>query len=402
METDLIVLREGVTSILIDLHYSKRTIEHYENAWNKLEKFMADHSISKFSQPVAEWCLTELYHIGWLESSAGFSEPARSARRAYVVLTDFQKYGMVYRRNNSVEYEFKECYRPVADEFIDSLQESMVPRTINGLRCKVRDFLLFLYHQNCTDLSKITKGLLLEYLETRKGLATTTRAHDIYVLRRFLTYLYEREVVAVDFAVFLPHVKVNAQGHIPSFYSPDELNAVLSAVDRSSSLGKRDYAIMLFAVRYGMRTGEIKNLQLQSFDWNNSTFSFFQSKTGDPVCNPLLPEVASAVIDYLKNGRPDTDSNMLFVRHMAPYEGFLETTSLQHIVTKYMNRAGIYDMRNRKHGLHSMRHSIAGNLLDQGVPLPTISEFLGHVKTETTTIYTKITLQQLSQCALEV
>lgn len=402
METDLSVLIEGVTKILIEMQYAQRTLEHYRYAWNKLEKFMNMHNISEFSQSVAEWCLTELYHFGWRESSAGFSEPARSTRRAFVVLVDFQKYGMVYRRSNSVEFGFKECYRPVADEFIDSLRESMVPRTINGLRWKVRDFLLFLSQNGCTNLSDITKKLLLEYLETRKALATTTRAHDIYVLRRFLTYLYEQDVTTIDFAVFLPHVKVNAQGHIPSFYSTDELNAVLTAVDRSSSLGKRDYAIMLFAVRYGMRNGEIRDLQLQSFDWNNATFSFFQSKTGDPVCNPLLPDVATAVIDYLKNGRPDTNSNKLFVRHVAPYEGFLENTSLQHIVTKYMNRAGIYDMRNRKHGLHSMRHSIAGNLLDQGVPLPTISEVLGHVKTETTTIYTKITPEQLSQCALEV
>lgn len=401
METNLTVLRENVKILLLELNYSKSTLDDFYYAWNMLEKYMAAHGVTEFSQPIAEACLSECYSLGWLESS-GTKSHARMVRRAYMTLVDYQKHGIIYRRFNTVDDDFKDCYRPIADAFMVSLRDSMAPRTIRSLKYKVRDFLSYLYTQGCTDLSNITKTLLLGYLETRKELATTTRSHDIYVLRRFLTYLYEQEVTSVDFAVFLPHVKVNAQGHIPSFYSPDELNAVLAAVDRSSSLGKRDYAIMLFAVRYGMRTGEIKTLQLQSFDWSSSTFSFFHSKTGDPVCNPLLPEVATAVIDYLQNGRPATECDVLFVRHTAPYEGFLETSSLQHIVTKYMNMAGIFDMRNRKHGLHSMRHSIAGNLLDQGVPLPTISELLGHTKTETTTIYTKITLQQLSQCALEV
>ena len=67
-----------------------------------------------------------------------------------------------------------------------------------------------------------------------------------------------------------------------------------------------------------------------------------------------------------------------------------------------MNMANLTDFPHRKCGLHSLRHSIAGNMLDQGIALPTISEVLGHSSTETTMIYTKISIEQLSACGLEV
>lgn len=67
-----------------------------------------------------------------------------------------------------------------------------------------------------------------------------------------------------------------------------------------------------------------------------------------------------------------------------------------------MRFAGFTDFHRRKHGLHSMRHSIAGNMLNEGTPMPVVSEVLNHSKTDTTMHYTKIAVEQLKSCALEV
>lgn len=402
MENALSVLTQGVEEKLRQLQYSERTILGYQYFWHKLSKYMESHKFAEYDQQLAEMFLYGTYGISMTESSKGHPDDSRHCRRALIILLDYQKHGKINRRQRTISHEFQECYKPIIDNYMTFLDSTMAGTTRLTQKYKLITFLKFLYEHNCRDLSKITKTIILDYWKTRSIHAKTTQMHDAYVLRTFLNYLYEHRITLVDNSIFVPCVKGNRIGQIPSFYTSDELTSILAAVDRANAVGKRDYAILLFAIRYGMRTGDIRHLTLQSFDWNNGTFSYMQSKTGDNVVNPLLSDVATAVIDYLKNGRPETTCKDLFIRHMAPFEGFGQNTSLQHIVTKYMNRAGFSDLHNRKHGLHSMRHSIAGNLLDQGVPLPTVSEVLGHVKTQNTMIYTKISLNQLASCALEV
>lgn len=402
MENTLSVLTQEVEGKLIQLHYSERTIIDYQYFWRKLSKYMENNNASEFDQQIAKAFLYEMFEISMTESCKGHSDDARRCRRTLNILLDYQKHGEVYRRQRTISHEFHECYKPVILNYVAFLDSTMAGTTRLNQKYKLMSFLNFLYEHNYQDLSKITKTIIIDYWKTRTVHAKTTQMHDAYVLRTFLNYLYEQRITLVDNSIFVPCMKGNRMGQIPSFYTSDELTSILAAVDRANAVGKRDYAILLFAIRYGMRTGDIRHLTLQSFDWNDGTFSYVQSKTGDNVVNPLLSDVATAVIDYLKNGRPETTCKDLFIRHMAPFEGFGQNTSLQHIVTKYMNRAGFSDLHNRKHGLHSMRHSIAGNLLDQGVPLPTVSEVLGHVKTQNTMIYTKISLNQLASCALEV
>ena len=402
MENALSVLTQEVEEKLRQLQYSERTILCYQYFWHKLSSYMETHNFDEYDQKLAEMFLSETYGISMTESSKGHPDDSRHCRRALIVLLDYQKHGKINRRQQTISHEFQECYKPIIDNYIIFLDSTMAVTTRRTQKYKLIAFLNFLFEHDCRDLSKITKTIVLDYWKTLSSRAKVTQMHDAYVLRTFLTYLYEHRITLVDNAIFVPCMKGNRMGQIPSFYTSDELTAILAAVDRANAVGKRDYAILLFAIRYGMRTGDIRRLTLQSFDWNSSTFSFLQSKTGDIIVNPLLSDVATAVIDYLRYGRPETTCKDLFIRHIAPFEGFGQDTSLQHIVTKYMNRAGFSDLHNRKHGLHSMRHSIAGNLLDQGVPLPTISEVLGHVKTQNTMIYTKISLKQLASCALEV
>lgn len=402
MEKSLSVLTYNVEQKLKELNYSERTIMDYQYFWRKLTKYMEDNFVSEFQKEIATTFLFEMFGITMTQSSKGHINDARSCRRALNILLDYQKYGDIYRRQRTISHNFRECYNPVVQNYMNFMDSTMANTTKLNLKYKLMNFLNFLYEHNCHDLSRVTKTIILDYWKTRSNNAKTTQSHDAYALRTFLNYLFEQKVTLIDNSIFVPYVTGNLRGQIPSFYTCNELTSVLAAVDRANALGKRDYAILLFAIRYGMRTGDIRNLTLQSFDWNHSSFSYMQSKTGETIINPLLSDVATAVIDYLKNGRPETECKNLFIRHSAPYEAFGQNTSLQHIVTKYMNMAGFSDLHNRKHGLHSMRHSIAGNLLDQGVPLPTVSEVLGHVKSQNTMIYTKISINQLGSCALEV
>lgn len=108
-----------------------------------------------------------------------------------------------------------------------------------------------------------------------------------------------------------------------------------------------------------------------------------------------------ALIDYIKNGRPETDAKTIIVKHVPPYDK-VSSSCIYGMVNRYMQAAKIPAPPHKKRGPHSLRHSLASSLLEADTPLPVISEILGHVDTDTTTIYLTIDIQRLRECALDV
>ncbi len=150
-----------------------------------------------------------------------------------------------------------------------------------------------------------------------------------------------------------------------------------------------------------MRVGDVKSLKLSDLDWRARTISIIQEKTKVKVTYPILNDLGWALIDYLKNGRPICASPYLFVRLCAPYTAFGENANLHNIITKYTRAAGMVVPPEKRHGLHPLRHSLASTLLEQGTPLPLISEILGQVNSRSTAIYLRISMEGLKAYALD-
>jgi site-specific recombinase XerD len=142
-------------------------------------------------------------------------------------------------------------------------------------------------------------------------------------------------------------------------------------------------------------------LKLNDLNWNTKTIEVHQSKTGGHISYPILNDIGWALIDYLKNGRPNTESPFIFTRLVAPYEAFGENANLHNIISKYTRLAGIKIPRGARHGMHSLRHTLASTLLEQGTPLPVISAILGHLNSKSTNIYLQRGISGLKQCALD-
>lgn len=395
-------LTGAVDQLLHTLQYDGHTIAAYHRFWNRLSEFMEHEGIPEFSRECGERYFYQTYGITLSEPSKTCPGDSRHCHRAITVLLEYQASGTIYRRRLGKDHSFSQAFQPAIGEFMDSVVETMARTSHRQIRFRMESFLGFLEKRGCTDFAKLDRDTILAYWKNRSHVCRTTQTYDAYVLRKFFDFLYEHGYTIVDNSVFVPNVKGNHKGRIPSFYTAEEITALLSNVDRESPAGKRDYAILLFAARYGMRVGDIRDLRLSDIDWNASSFSFCQGKTGAAMTFPLLDDVAAALIDYFRNGRPETSCRNIFVRHNAPYEAFGKDDNLHYIISKYMRLSGFTDFNHRKHGLHSLRHSIAGNMLDQGVPMPAVSEVLGHSSTDTTMIYTKIGTGQLRNCALEV
>lgn len=167
---------------------------------------------------------------------------------------------------------------------------------------------------------------------------------------------------------------------LPTVWSEEQIESIIHAVDTTTATGKRDYAIVLMGARLGLRIGDMLNLTMNDIDWENKLISIIQGKTKEPLTLPLPDDVGWALINYLKNGRPETDCPNIFVVHNAPYKGSPFKSTLRHNISKILKRAGISVDRSRHYGWHSLRHSD-----------PQVAKH-----------YLRVDLDGLAKCALEV
>jgi site-specific recombinase XerD len=116
---------------------------------------------------------------------------------------------------------------------------------------------------------------------------------------------------------------------------------------------------------------------------------------------PLLKEVGWAVIDYIRHGRPACDCPQVFVRHTAPIGAFSDQDHLHQILVKHARVAHVAVGGHRRHGMHSLRHSLATRLMEDGTPVEQIADILGHRSVASTGVYLKSSLGLLAACALD-
>jgi integrase len=173
---------------------------------------------------------------------------------------------------------------------------------------------------------------------------------------------------------------------------------MLAVIDRSTATGKRNYAIILLAARLGLRAGDISALRLESIDWKHSCIRLTQRKTQEPIELPMPGDVGNALADYLRHARPITTLREIFLRRLAPIAPFGRHNNLHGIIQKYRVQAGL--PQKDQCGLHSLRHTLATNLLAIGAKPGTISNVLGHHSPDSTSLYLRFDIENLRQVGL--
>ena len=170
---------------------------------------------------------------------------------------------------------------------------------------------------------------------------------------------------------------------------------MLGTVDRRTALGRRDYAILLLLVTYGLRGCEIAGLKLDDIDWGRERLLISERKAGHNTAYPLSHVVGEAIVDYLKRGRPDTSERYLFFNGMAPRRP-MTASSVSQRVTHYLYKAGI---KVGRPGSHTLRHTCVQRLVDAEFSFKTIGDYVGHASPASTQIYTKVAVEALREVA---
>lgn len=158
--------------------------------------------------------------------------------------------------------------------------------------------------------------------------------------------------------------------------------------------------MILLATRLGLRASDIAHLSFDNIDWEKSSITLSQFKTGQVVELPMLTNVGESIIDYLKYGRKKSNSKRIFLYTRAPFT-FISGCAVSSAIRRIINASGV-DVTGRKHGPHSLRHSLASRFLENQESIPVISEALGHQSSTTTMSYLRIDVESLRKCALNV
>jgi site-specific recombinase XerD len=284
-------------------------------------------------------------------------------------------------------------------------EESGIKKGSSVTRYKERIETLYKHLQKeCRTVETLDTPCMLRFLNSlNRDKTPNDRNNTIMTIRIFIRYLCSRGLLINNCSgqwMSLLKLRQIYQPKIPSVYTVEEIESLIGAIDRGHPQGKRDYAMILLAARYGLRVSDIIGMRYCNLDWEHNRIIVYQQKTGKKVVLPLSEEVGNAIINYLQYGRPKIDLPYIFITAIAPYKEL--STSLMGVTIKdYFRIAGI-NFTGKKHGPHTLRHSLASNLLESNESLPVISEILGHSSTETTTEYLRVDLKLLRQCALDV
>ncbi len=215
-------------------------------------------------------------------------------------------------------------------------------------------------------------------------------------LRMFLRFLIAEGRCRACLLGAIPVLAHWRLSSLPRYLPPEAVERVIDSCNLSSSVGKRDRAILLLLARLGLRAGDIVQMRLCDIDWKGG-WVHVSGKSRRQTRLPLTQEVGDAIVSYIQKARPRSRVDILFLRSRAPFRGLRNHAAVSVIVANAIRRTGI--KRPGRGAAHLLRHSVASSMLRQGASLQEISALLRHRSIETTQIYAKIDVTALQQIA---
>lgn len=292
-------------------------------------------------------------------------------------------------------------FNHILSMYEEHLKSSEISISTQNVQLRIiKRFLFYIENHDILSLQNFfIKEYIFKYINS-PTLSHSTKSNYSKNIKKFLNFTFKNQLSKISGDSIFPRIHRNSRERILSFYSSQEISSVINSIDTTTPIGKRDYVIALLASTLGLRAGDIVNLKLENFDFDKKHLKIIQQKTKKPLIQPFTDEILFSLLDYLKNGRPNTNTDYIFIRYSAPFDK-LTPSCLSTTITRYFKLAGI-DISTRKHGMHSLRHSLANNLLHNNVSLQDVSATLGHSYISTTTMYTNIDLKTLKLLSLEV
>lgn len=277
-------------------------------------------------------------------------------------------------------------------------ERGLQPATVEQYRFHLDRFQAHLDRIGVRRLEELSPPILSSFIVERAGagLARSTVREGAGIVRVFLRYAHREGAISRDLSEAVGWPQAYRLSSLPRSISWEDVNKVLAGVDQRSPAGRRDYAILLLLVVYGLRGREVAALRLDDVDWRRERLAVPDRKAGHSTAFPLTATVGEALLAYLRDGRPKTEDRHIFFRTCAPLRP-IGAAAVSGRARHYLLKAGIDVPRP---GSHTLRHTTVQRLVDADFDLKTIGDFIGHRSAASTEIYAKVAVESLREVAL--
>ena len=389
---------EDVVRYFQKLQYARITIRNLRRLLNKFEAFARARGERYLSTRLAQAFLD---HFRRTACTGPDSFKWRYSRHAMRVLMEHASTGAhrqqgVYHKQPTILPKFME---QVITDIIEYGRNSLrwSESTVQIRTLWIRRFLEFAHKKGLKNWESLRVADVSAWIIHLESLGTASRRQALAAVRFLFKALFLRGRLSKPLHQMCLTPRFPDDCRPPQIWDFKDIKRLLGAVDRRSHWGKRDYAILLLAIRLGLRSCDIRLLRLDNIRWDEAIIDIVQQKTKRPLRLPMSNDIGDALADYLRHGRPKVSRREVFLRNVAPFVPL--TNALSHIVRRYRRKAGL--STSPGYGLHSLRHTVATQLMAHGVPHETISGLLGHVHPDTTRRYLRTDISTLRTVGLD-
>ena len=393
---DINFLSAQVLKELEKFNYSAARTLNFQQAFRNIRKWFnknangvySDESLGEYVDSLKK-LLAEGHDKGWINTKMRCAEQLKS-----------------YYHTGDINLNYDRCRRK--DTYIPSEQalktiDKILKDAQLGERTKItrstylRKFFCFIEGQ-CLDEKQITPETIAAFIEKSHKETPSSMNWVCCSLKMVMRHLVEEGIFPYE--IDLKFLTPKSPGHrfLPC-YSEGEIKQILESVDRETPVGKRNYAMLLLGISTGIRARDIEGLRLADIDWRKQEISIIQSKTQHGILLPVSGQCCNALADYILHGRPESSSEYVFLRSRAPFTRFLGTVpGLNTIIDRQSAIAGVEKKNGR--AFHSLRRTFGTWLASEEVPLPMISQLMGHTDMESGKPYLSFQDTAVSMCAM--
>ena len=381
--------------------YADNSLNSYIGIWNQYIKWK---KTGNFVYNADEYIVFVKEHYNFDLTKVPTKRNHRTLIESKKILDDFDSYAIKKKNEmfpKALYNNYPDNWKNIIDNYINYCKNVKLngENTLYSKKKYLERELAYFHSKDLKGLDKFTIETINTYINDTVKAGFESKRRNFNVLRDFLNYLFIEDIMDVDLSNYIPKIRRLGKRKLPTYLKQEQVEELLKSIKKNTKYEIRDYTIIIIASRLGLRVSDILNIKLKDIDWKNYKLKVLQPKTNNLNTLPLSREVGWAIIDYIKNSRPKCNNKYLFVKMRYPFDKMNKFYNFN----KYFENTNIEVDKENKKGIHNLRHSLAKNMLDNDIPITTISSTLGHNNIDTTSnTYLKIDIKNLKKCCLEV
>lgn len=383
----------------LELGFAITTMDEYQHIWNKYIEWKNINNFVYNSNEYSKFLL-DYYNFDVTTYSNKSKSSHQQLMRSKRILDDWDSYKtfMTKRALPNPKYtSYPDNWNPILEDYLDYYKD--IRCNAKGSIKTKKDYLTrvlsYFYQEKITELNKITIKDINVFISKVIDKGERSKGRYFYILKGFLEYLFIENILSEDLSIYVPSIKKTKNKRIPTYLNCNNIEELLRSIPRNKNIEIRNYAIILLAARLGLRISDILNIRLKDIDWVNYKLNVIQPKTRNLNILPLSKEIGWALIDYITKSRPKCNNEYLFVKAKYPFDKMSQFNNFN----KYFDKI---DVNTNKKGIHTLRHSLATNMLNEDIPISIIASTLGDSVETTSNTYLKVDIKNLSKCNMEV